>query len=58
MKYKVVIKHLVVEEHELELEDESIMGAFDEALKLVAIRNSNGHPGRYFVSKISEVKDK
>jgi hypothetical protein len=58
MKYKVTIKHVTVQEHEMELESESIMEAFDEALELVTVRNNNGHPGRFFVAKISETKEK
>ncbi len=41
----------------MELEDESIMKAFDEARKLVASRNVTSRIGRFFVTKISEVKD-
>lgn len=39
------------------LEDETIMRAFDEARKLTTARNATSRIGRFFVTKIEEVKD-
>lgn len=39
------------------LEDETIMRAFDEARKLTAARNATSRIGRFFVTKIEEVKE-
>lgn len=39
------------------LEDETIMGAFDKARELATTRNKNSKIGRYFITKINEVKD-
>lgn len=57
MKYKITIERHLKEEYEMELEDETIMKAFDEARRLVTARNANSHIGRFFVTKIVEVKD-
>ena len=57
MKYKVAIEHHTKEEFEMELEDETIMQAFDKARELVAARNKTVKAGRYFVTKIQEAKE-
>jgi hypothetical protein len=57
MKYKITIKRVLEEEYEMDLEDETIMRAFDEARKLVTARNATSRIGRIFVTKIKEVKD-
>lgn len=57
MKYKITIKRVLEEEYEMVLEDETIMAAFDEARKLVTTRNKSSKIGRFFVTKIKEVKD-
>jgi hypothetical protein len=57
MKYKITIKRVLEEEYEMDLEDETIMRAFDEARKLVTARNATSRIGRFFVTKIKEVKD-
>jgi len=57
MKYKITIKRILEEEYEMVLEDETIMAAFDEARKLVTARNKHSKIGRFFVTKIKEVKD-
>jgi len=41
----------------MELEGDSIIEAFDEARKLTTARNVTSHIGRFFVTKIIEVKD-
>lgn len=41
----------------MELEDESIMAAFDKARELVTARNKTTNLGRFFVTKISETKE-
>jgi hypothetical protein len=57
MKYKITIRRILQEEYEMVLEDDSIMAAFDEARKLVTSRNVTSQVGRFFVTKIEEVKD-
>lgn len=57
MKYKITVEHLAREEHEMILEDETIMQAFDKACELVTARNKTVKSGRFFVTKISEVKE-
>jgi hypothetical protein len=57
MKYKITIKRILQEEYEMVLEDETIMRAFDEARKLTAARNATSRIGRFFVTKIEEVKE-
>lgn len=57
MKYQITIKRILEEEYEMVLEDETIMGAFDEARKLVTARNESSKIGRFFVAKITEVKE-
>ena len=57
MKFKITIERHLKEEYEMELKDNTIMGAFDEARKLVAARNVTTQIGRFFVTKIAEVKD-
>ncbi len=57
MKHKITIKRVLEEEYEMVLENETTMGAFDEARRLVAARNEKTHIGRFFVTKITEVKD-
>jgi hypothetical protein len=57
MKYKITIERHLKEEYEMELEDETIMGAFDTARKQVADRNVTSRIGRFSVTKIKEVKD-
>lgn len=57
MKYKVTIELHVKEEYEMELEDETIMQAFDKARALVTARNKTIKAGRFFVTKIQEVKE-
>jgi uncharacterized protein YktA (UPF0223 family) len=56
-KFKIIIKRVLEEEYEMDLENDSLMGAFDEARKLVTDRNEKTRIGRYFVTKITEVKD-
>lgn len=57
MKYKVTVEHHIKEEFEMELEDETIMQAFDKARELVTVRNKTVKAGRFFVTKIAETKD-
>lgn len=57
MKHKIIIKRVLEEEYEMVLENETTMGAFDEARKLVAARNEKSKIGRFFVVKITDVKD-
>lgn len=57
MKYKVLIEHHIKDEFEMELEDETIMQAFDKARELVTARNKTVKAGRFFVTKIQEVKE-
>lgn len=57
MKYKITIKRVLEEEYEMTLDNETIMGAFDEARKLVNARNTNSHIGRFVVTKIKEEKE-
>jgi len=57
MKYKITVEHIIKEEHEMVFEDESIMQAFDKARELVAARNKTVKSGRFFITKISEVKE-
>jgi hypothetical protein len=57
MKYTITIKRVLEEEYEMTLDNETIMGAFDEARKLVTVRNVTSQVGRFFVSKIKEEKD-
>lgn len=56
MKYKVTIERHIKEEFEMELEDETIMRAFDKARELVTARNKTVKAGRFFVTKIAETK--
>lgn len=57
MKYKIIIKRVLEEEYEMTLDNETLMGAFDEARELVTARNVTSHIGRFFVTKIEEEKD-
>jgi hypothetical protein len=57
MKFKVTVEHVVRTEHEMTLEDETITGALDQALKMVATRNKTNKVGQFFVAKI-ETKEK
>jgi hypothetical protein len=57
MKFKITIERHLIEEYEMELEGDSIIEAFDEARKLTTARNVTSHIGRFFVTKIIEVKD-
>jgi hypothetical protein len=57
MKFKITIERILKEEYEMELEDDTIMGAFDEARKLTTARNVTSQIGRFFITKIVEVKD-
>ena len=57
MKYKVTIEHHIKDEFEMELENETIMQAFDKARELVTARNKTVKAGRFFVTKIKEVKE-
>lgn len=57
MKHRITIKRVLEEEYELILENETTMGAFDEARKLVTARNEKSKVGRFFVTKITEVKE-
>lgn len=56
MKYIITIKRVLEEEYEMSLDNETIMGAFDEARKLVAVRNVTSQVGRFVVTKIKEEK--
>ncbi len=58
MKYKITIKRVLEEEYEMVLDNESVMGAFDEARKLVAARNEKTNIGRFFITKVTTIKDK
>jgi uncharacterized protein YktA (UPF0223 family) len=57
MKHVITIKRVLEEEYEMVLENETTMGAFDEARKLVAARNEKTNIGRFFITKITEAKD-
>lgn len=57
MKYKITIVRLIREEHEITLEGETIMSAFDEARRLADVRNKTITNGKYYVTKIKEDKD-
>lgn len=57
MKHKITIKRVLEEEYEMVLENETTMGSFDEARKLVAARNEKSKIGRFFITKITEAKD-
>jgi len=39
-------------------DDDTIMEAFDKARELATARNNSSKSGRFFVTKIAEVKDK
>jgi hypothetical protein len=57
MKFKITVEHVIREEYEMVFEDENIMRAFDKARELVAARNKTVRAGKFFVTKISEVKE-
>lgn len=57
MKFKITVEHIIREEHEMIFEDENIMQAFDKARELVVARNKTVRAGKFFVTKISEVKE-
>lgn len=58
MKIKITIKRVLTEDYEMTLDKDSLMEAFDEARQLVAARNLTSKIGRFFITKIDEVKDK
>ncbi len=53
-KFKITIKQVIEEEYEMTLEDESIVGALDEARRLVAIRNKTSKHGQFHVTKVEK----
>lgn len=57
MRYKITVEHVIKEEHDMILEDETIMQAFDQARELVDARNKTVKAGRFHIMKISEVKE-
>jgi hypothetical protein len=56
-KYVVTIERVIKETHEMELEADSIMEAFDEARLLAESRNKNSKHKSY-VTKIKEKESK
>lgn len=57
MKYKITIRRTLTEDYEMVLENEKLMAAFDEARKLVAVRNERSKIGHFAVIRIQEVKE-
>ena len=55
-KFKVTIERLTKDTYEMIIEDDTIMGAFDQARHLTKIRTHN-EQDRYFVTKIEEKKE-
>ena len=55
-KFKITIKRIQIEEYEMVLEDESIMGAFDEARRIASNRNKTSNIGTFVVTKIEKDK--
>jgi hypothetical protein len=58
MKYKITIRRTLTEDYEMTLENEKLMAAFDEARKLVVVRNERSKIGHFAVIKIEELKEK
>jgi hypothetical protein len=52
MKFKVIIKHIIEENHEMILEGDSIVDALDEARRLAALRNETNKHGTFHLTKI------
>jgi hypothetical protein len=51
-KYIVVVQQTIHEEHQIELEANTAMSAFDEARKMTQARNKNSTSGQYAVIKV------
>lgn len=57
-KYLIIIEQVKREEYVMELEKASIMDAFDEIRKSVAVRNKKCVDGTFYsVKKVEEVKN-
>jgi hypothetical protein len=51
-KYIVVVQQTIHEEHQIELEAETAMAAFDEARAMTQARNKGSASGQYSVIKV------
>lgn len=58
-KFKITIEQIKKDIHSMELDDESAMGALDQAREMVKLRNerSKASGNVFSVKKVEEIKD-